>query len=188
MRKQGGELQFAAETELSLSRLAIEEGHAADAEGVIRKCQEQFHRDNQSDDEFDSIAVLMEALLSEGNLGTAEKERKDSQALASKNINQLLRLQFDLISARVALANGDSAAASALLQRTLRSARAHHLVGIELKTRLALAELKKKLGQKVEARAYLIALEKLARDKGFGLIAGKARSVRNSGTKEVSLN
>ncbi len=45
-----------------------------------------------------------------------------------------------------------------------------------------------RLGQKVEARAYLIALEKLARDKGFGLIAGKARSVRNSGTKEVSLN
>jgi eukaryotic-like serine/threonine-protein kinase len=182
LRKQGGELQFAAETELSLSRLAIEEGHAADAETVIRKCREQFHHDNQSDDELDSIAGLMEVLLSEGNFAAAEKERKGGQALAAKTINQILQLQFDLISARVHLANGDTTSASAVLQRTLRSARAHHLVGMELKTRLALAELKQKLGKRVEAQADLVALEKLARDKGFGLIARKALSARNSRT------
>ena len=188
LRKQTGELQFAAETELALSRLAIEDGHAADAETVIRKCKEQFHHENQSDDELDSIVGLMETLLSEGNFAAAEKERKDSQALAAKSINQLLQLQFDLVSARVYLANGDAASANMLLQRTLRSARAHHLVGIELKTQLALAELKKKLGHSVEAHADLAALEKVARGKGFGLIAGKALSARNDRPKEISTN
>lgn len=188
LRKQTGELQFAAESELSLAKLAIEEGHAADAETVIRKCHEQFHHENQSDDELDSIAGLMETWLSEGNFAAAEKERKDGQALAAKSTNQLFKLQFDLVLARVLLADGDTASANTLLQRTLRSARAHHLVGIELKAQLALAELKKKLGQTVEAQADLVALEKLARGKGFGLIAGKALSARNSSTKEISVN
>ena len=188
LRKQTGELQLAAETELALSRLAIEEGHSAEAETVIRKCHEQFHHENQSDDELDSIVVLIEALLSEGNFAVAEKERKVNQALAAKSVNQLLRLQFDLVSARVQLAIGDAASASILLQRTLRSARAHHFLGVELETRLALAELKKKLGQTADAQADLVALEKLARGKGFGRIASKSVSARNGGTKEISAN
>jgi tetratricopeptide (TPR) repeat protein len=188
LRKQTGELQLAAETELALSRLAIEEGHSAEAETVIRKCHEQFHHENQSDDELDSIVVLIEALLSEGNFAVAEKERKVNQALAAKSVNQPLRLQFDLVSARVQLAIGDAASASILLQRTLRSARAHHFLGVELETRLALAELKKKLGQTADAQADLVALEKLARGKGFGRIASKSVSARNGGTKEISAN
>ena len=116
------------------------------------------------------------------------KKEKTNQALAAKSTNQLFRLQFDLVSARVQLANGDAASAEYVLQRTLRSARAHHLVGVELEAQLALAELKKKLGQTVEAQADLVALEKLARGKGFGLIAGKALSARNSSTKEISVN
>ena len=188
LRKQTGELQLAAETELALSRLAIEEGHSTEAETVIRKCYEQFHHENQSDDELDSIVVLIEALLSEGNFAVAEKERKVNQALAAKSVNQLLRLQFDLVSARVQLAIGDAASASILLQRTLRSARAHHFLGVELETRLALAELKKKLGQTADAQADLVALEKLARGKGFGRIASKSVSARNGGTKEISAN
>ena len=116
LRKQTGELQLAAETELALSRLAIEEGHSTEAETVIRKCYEQFHHENQSDDELDSIVVLIEALLSEGNFAVAEKERKVNQALAAKSVNQLLRLQFDLVSARVQLAIGDAASASILCE------------------------------------------------------------------------
>ena len=188
LRKQAGELQFAAETELSLAKLAREEGHAADAEAAIRKCRQQFHHDNQSDDEIDSTTSLMETLLSEGNFAAAEKERKDSQTLAAKTLNQLLQLQFEVISARVELANGDTASAKVLLQRAMRSARAHRMVGMELKTQLALAELKTKQGQRAQAQADLSALEKLARNDGFGLIAVKAVSMRNNGTKETRSN
>jgi hypothetical protein len=122
----------------------------------------------------------MEALLRESKFETAEKERKDNQALAAKSVNQLLRLHFDLVSARVQLATGDTASASMLLQRTLRSAHEYHLVGVELETRLTLAELQKKLGRSAGAQADLVALEKVAHDRGFGLIASKAQSVRNT--------
>jgi tetratricopeptide (TPR) repeat protein len=188
LRKQMGEKQTVAETELAMARLSVEEGQATDAETVIRKCKEQFYQDGQADDELAASVTLMESLLGQGKFVEATKEKQASQAQAAKSTNQLNRLQFDLVSARVELAIGNLAASHPQLQRTLDSARAHHLLGIELETRLRLAELKKKLGQRVEAQADLVALEELARGKGFGLIAGKALSARNSSTKEVSVN
>jgi len=188
LRKQTGEKQTVAETELALARLSIEAGHAADAETVIRKCNEQFHQDSQADDELSAAVALIDSLLGQGKSVEAAKEEQSTRALAAKNTNQLNRLQFDLVSARVELASGHLAAARPKLQRTLDSARAHLLLGVELETQLALAELKKKLGQSVEAQADLVALEKFARGKGFGLIASKAESARNSSTKKISVN
>jgi eukaryotic-like serine/threonine-protein kinase len=187
LRKQMGEKQTVAETELALARLSLDEGQAAEAESVIRKCKEQFHQDGQADDELAASVTLIEGLLGQGKSLEAAKEEQASRALAAKSTNQLNRLQFDLVSARVELAIGHLAAARLQLQRTLDSARAHLLLGIELETRLRLAELKKKLGQRVEAQADLVALEKLARGKGFGLIAGKDLSAGNDGTKEISI-
>ena len=128
--------------------------------------------------------TLMQGLLGEGKFVEAAKEKQVSRALAAKSTNQLNRLQFDLVSARVELAFGHLDSSRAQLERTLQSARSHLLLGIELETRLALAELKKKLGQRVEAQADLVALEKFARDKGFGLIAGQALSIRNNDEKK----
>jgi eukaryotic-like serine/threonine-protein kinase len=186
--KETGDKQSVAETELALSWLSIKEGHAAEAETVIRKCKEQFHLESQADDELAATVTLIEGLLQEGKFVEAAREKQASQALAAKSTNQLNRLQFDLASARVEMAGGHPVAARPQLRRTLESARAHHLLGVEFEIQLALAELKKKLGQRVEAQADLLALEKNARSKGFGRIAGKAQLVRNDGTKEISTN
>ncbi|MFZ0954917.1 MAG: tetratricopeptide repeat protein [Candidatus Sulfotelmatobacter sp.] len=188
LRKQTGEKQTVAETELALARLSLEEGHAADAETVIRKCKEQFHQDGQADDELAASTTLMEGLMGQGKFGEAVEERQANQALAAKSTNQLNRLQFDLVSARVELASGHPDSSRAQLERTLQGARAHHLLGTELETRLALAELKKKLGQSAGAQADLVALQKAAHDKGFGLIASKALSALNGDAKELSVN
>ena len=188
LRKQTGEKQTVAETELALARLSLEEGHAADAETVIRKCKEQSHQDGQADDELAASTTLVEGLLGQGKFAEGAHEEQESQALAAKSTNQLNRLQFDLAATRVELAIGHLAEARPKLQRIRDSARAHHLLGVELETQLALAELAKKQGQNIEAQADLVALEKLARGKGFGLIAGKAWSARNSSTKEISVN
>ena len=50
----------------------------------------------------------------------------------------------------------------------------HGFVGIELETRLALAELEEKSGQAAAAQRRRLSLERIARTKGFGLIAKKA--------------
>jgi Flp pilus assembly protein TadD len=60
LRKQMGEKQTVAETELALARLSLDEGQAAEAETVIRKCKEQFHQDGQADDELAASVTLIE--------------------------------------------------------------------------------------------------------------------------------
>jgi DNA-binding winged helix-turn-helix (wHTH) protein/tetratricopeptide (TPR) repeat protein len=188
LRKEIGDKQTVAETELALSRLSIEEGHPADAESVIRKCKEQFHQDGQTDDELAASIALIDGLLGEGKLVDATREKQASQPLAAKTTNQLNRLQFDLASARIELASGHLESSQTRLERILQLVHTRHLVGLELETRLALAELKKKQGQTVEAQADFVALEKLAGGNGFGLIAGKATSARNHAKKETSAN
>ncbi len=181
LRKEIGQKQTVAETELALSRLSIDEGHASDAETVIRKCKEQFHQDGQADDELAASVTLMEGLLGQGKFVEAATEKQASQALAAKSTNLLNQLQFNLVSARVELATDHIESSRAQLERTLQSAHAHHLLGVELETRLTLAELKKKLGQSAGAHADLVTLEKVAEEEGFGRIASKAESVRNNG-------
>jgi tetratricopeptide (TPR) repeat protein len=178
LRKQTGELQYAAETELALSRLAIEEGHAADAETVIRKCYEQFHHENQSDDELAASAVLVRALLAENKIAEAEKEVAAERALAAKSQNRHERLQFALVAAQVVLASDHPESAGPSLEAIRKDARAHGFVGMELETELFLAELSKKKRQMGAAIEELNSLEKRARERGFGLLARKAAAAR----------
>jgi eukaryotic-like serine/threonine-protein kinase len=180
IRKQTGEKQTAAETELALARLAIEEGHAADAESVIRRCKEQFHQDQQADDELAASIVLIDALLAESRLSDSEFETGQAKSLADKSANTLLHLQFEIVSARVQVASGHFPFASAELEKTLQSAHSHQLLELEFESRLAIAELRNRAGQPVAARAESLSLENAARKSGFGLIARKALSFRNA--------
>jgi len=63
------------------------------------------------------------------------------------------RLRFDLVPARVELAIGHLTELRPQLQSTPERARAHHFLAVELEARLALAELKKKLGQMLQSVA-----------------------------------
>jgi DNA-binding winged helix-turn-helix (wHTH) protein/tetratricopeptide (TPR) repeat protein len=180
IRKQTGEKQTAAETELALARLAVEEGRGSDAETVIRKCKEQFHQDQQADDELAASIVLIDALLAESKLPEAESEAGQAKSLADKSADTLLRLQLELMSGRVQGWSGHFRVANAQLQKTLQSAHSHRLLELELETRLALAELSNRAGQSLAARAELLRLENAASRSGFGLIASKARSFPNA--------
>jgi hypothetical protein len=51
-------------------------------------------------------------------------------------------------------------------------------LGIEFEARLALAQLDKKSGRETAARLEFASLERAARAKGFGLVAGKAAAAR----------
>ena len=180
IRKQTGEKQTAAETELALAQLAIEEGRSSDAETMIRKCKEQFHQDQQADDEFSASIVLIDALLAESKLAEAESETGQAKSLADKSANTLLRLQFEMMSGRVQDLSGHFPAASEQLQKTLRSAHSHQFLELEFETRLAMAELRNRAGHSVAARAEWLSLENAARRNGFGLIASKALSLRDA--------
>ncbi len=178
LRNEAQEKQTAAETKMALAQLSIEEGHAADAEPVARDCMHQFHEEQQSDDELTAAGVLIQALLAQGKSGDAQKEIESAHALTAKSQNLIVRLQFAVASARVDLTSTRPESARRLLEETLQEARAHGFVGVELEARLALAELARQTGRTSAAKDQLIALEKTARSKGFGLIARKAAAAR----------
>jgi len=139
----------------------------------VRKCNAQFLRESQSDDELATSIVLIQALLAQGKQADAEKELVTAQATAAKSQNSLLRMQFGLASARVALTSDDPAASRRALQRVIQEARGYGFLGIEFEAQFWLAELEKKTGHSAAAQQQLLSLEKEAHAKGFGLIARK---------------
>ena len=179
VRQQAGEKQPSTETQMALAQLAIEEGHAADAETMARECHRQFQQGQQDDDELTASEVLIQALLVQGKLADAEKAMEESKPLMVKSQNRLVRLRFALVSARVVLASEHPEPARKMLEQTIQEARAHGFLGVELESRLTLAELAKKTGHTAAAQEQLTSLQKAAQAKGFGLIARKASTARS---------
>jgi eukaryotic-like serine/threonine-protein kinase len=174
LRNESGEIQAAAESRVALAQLSIEEGRAADAESELRKRKDQFHQERQADDELTATVALIRALEREGKLAEAKDEIAQSQVLAAKTQNILVRLEFDLASARLLLASDHPESARPDLQHVLKRALELGLVAQGLETRLALAELEKKLGHTDAAKAQLASLRMAAERRGYGLIEKKA--------------
>ncbi len=174
LRNQAGEKQTATESRVSLAKLAVEEGHATDAETSARACKQQFQQDQQRDDELSASIALIDALLAEGKQGEAQKEMEAAQSLGNATQNRFLRLQFELASGRVELASDHPDASRAIFQRVAGDAHRYGFVGIELSDELAMAELANKTKHGAQAQLQLHALQKSATSRGFGLIARKA--------------
>jgi len=174
LRTQAGEKQMAAASRVSLAKVAIEEGHASDAEASLRACRQQFHEEQQADDELTASTVLIDALLAEGKQAEAEKEMAASQDLGDHTQNRLLHLQFELASGRVLLASNHPESSQSLLRQMARDAQRHEFAGLGFAGQLALAELALKTRHTAEAQTQLRALQKAAGSRGFGLIARKA--------------
>ncbi len=174
LRNEAGEKQTAGESRVSLARLAIEEGHPSDAEASARAAQQQFHEQGQADDQLVATTVLIESLLAQGKQHEAEQEVESAQNLKDRTQNRYLRLQFELVSARVILASDHPASSHSLLEQVGRDAQRHGFAGLELANELALAEFAAKTKHSSEAQTQLRLVHKAASTKGFGLIARKA--------------
>ena len=129
LRNQTGEKQTAAETQVALARLAIEEGHAPDAETLLRKCEAQFHQEQQADDELTTSAVLIGALLAQSKNSDAKAEEERMETLANKSENALGRLQFSLASARVLLTSNHPESSRPQMEEALNDAQRHGIRG-----------------------------------------------------------
>ena len=174
LRDQAGEKQSAAESRVSLAKLAIEEGHYLDAEASARSSQQQFHQEQQADDELSASIVLIDALLAQDKQGEAQEETQAAQRMGKESQNRFLCLQFELVSGRVLLRSEHPESAGPLLRDVTRDAKRYGFAGLEFAAQLALAELANKTKHGAQAQFELHALQKAATSKGFGLIARKA--------------
>lgn len=178
LRKEVGATQLAGEAQVALALLSIEFGEPKQVESSLREWKQHFHQDKEADDELTASTALSRALLAQGLQSEARFEIQSSQEIAAKSQNILVRLEYQLTSARVDLASDHPQNARPTLNKILQEARQHGLVGIELEAMLMQADLEQRSSHKALAQQQLATLERMARDKGYGLIARKAASMR----------
>jgi DNA-binding winged helix-turn-helix (wHTH) protein/tetratricopeptide (TPR) repeat protein len=174
LRQEIGEKESAAQSQVSLALVSIAAGNPAAAETALRQCLEQFHAEHQSDDELSASMALVSALLAQQKSNEAQQELERGKSLAGTSQDRFLRLQFALAAARTLLASGTFKAAAAPLEQLLRGARQSGYFGLELETRLALAQLAKRSGNARSAETQFASVQAAATAKGFGRIAREA--------------
>jgi len=177
LRTELGEKDGIAASRTAIAALAIEEGHASDAEGAARGARDDFAAAHKSGDEISSSAVLLRALASANKTDDALKELAKTAPVAAKSQNLPLQLDFALARAQVEAASGKVGAAQATLKDVLAKATKAGFVGYQLEARLAAATLDAKSGKSSTLRARLDQLQKDAKEQGFDLIARKAAAL-----------
>ena len=173
LRDQAGEKQLAAESRVSLAKLALEDGRASEAETLARSCKDKFQQEQQHDDALAASLVIIDSLLAQGKQSEAQKEVEAAQPLGNSSQNLFLRLQFELTSGRVLLASERPEASRPIFQKVESDSQRHGFFGLALADKLALAQLANKTKHVSQAQIELHALQKSANSKGFGLIARK---------------
>lgn len=182
LRKDIGEKQTILQTRVALARLAIEEGHARDAETEARECRDQFHRDQLLDDELGAGLVLAGALLDELKNEQAKQEMVTLRPLEEKTENRELQLRFSIEFARVLLAEHDLAASRILLDKVWKQAEASGFAGLQWEAQMVRARAQGEAGDLAGATKELNALGARARTAGLLLLARKAGANSGSGT------
>ena len=164
-----------AKSQVSIAVMSIDDGHATNAEPLIRAAREVFRKQKDLNDEILATATLAQALLAQGK--SAEAANEIASAATEKVQNEEVRLNFALAKALVHAASHEStdqAVATKLLETTRAEAAKHGYAGYEFEARLALGQIEIKSGHTAAGRARLATLEKDARSKGFLLLADKA--------------
>jgi hypothetical protein len=97
--------------------------------------------------------------------------------MAAKSQNLSAQLSFAVARARSEAASGKIGEAKTILKEALAKATRSGYVGDQLECRLALEEIELKSGKSPASRARLEQLQKDAKEKGFDLIARKAKAL-----------
>ncbi|MGA2813298.1 MAG: protein kinase [Candidatus Acidiferrum sp.] len=179
-RKEIGEKRSAAQTEVVIAQLSLEQGKAAEAVSLAEAARDDFRKMHYRDDELSAAAVLIRAYLAQGKVEAADRERLAESAQLRATQSLATRLDFSVASAAIDAATGKSTVANAQLKSSVAKAASAGLLGCELESRLALAQLNSKSPKAAEARSGLEELERGATEKGFILIARKAASIKIS--------
>jgi len=174
IQTQLGELGSAAQSELYLASLDIEEGCPANAEKRARKAIDEYEIEHAADAEALARVVLARSLLAQDLPGKAQETISRATALAGLSQAHTVRFSVGIISSRIRATLGRPAEARTALEATLAEAKENGFVRYQLEARLALGEIELKAANPTVGRAGLTALEKDAAAKGFHLIARRA--------------
>jgi class 3 adenylate cyclase/tetratricopeptide (TPR) repeat protein len=170
-----GDQPSIAAANLSLSKLALEEGRASDAEGMARQAIQGFQASRMPDNEADARSTLARSLILQGKLADAQREIEAGAKLGAQD--RIVRISLALTGARLKGRTGRQAEARQDLDSLLKEAKEKNLVGLQLEIRLALAELDS-LGDSKGKNSSATTLGQDARKSGYLLVASKAERLQ----------
>jgi ATP/maltotriose-dependent transcriptional regulator MalT len=185
MRQQIGASQLAAESQVELADLEIEENHPEQAESLARTALAVFGKEKSDPDSSSAYTVLSRALLMQGKFDEANKAIRRATELGLTSSDPALKLSAAIQQARVQAANSEnrsanSAAAFEQLHSTISTAKRLGYYKIEGEARLALGELELKLNSSL-GRKHLTGLAAEARSHNLELLARQAENAITSG-------
>ena len=177
---------LAAQSQLKLATLDLEESRAAQAESAIRDAVAVFRAEKMRDDELQGLLVLARCLLMQGKAADAQAVIKEARQVSASTQNPANHLLFAIAEARskISLSAGANSSLGSRetrpdLRRCVNTARSLGFLSLEYEARLALSELEVRVNEPA-ALERLAALEKEAHSHGFDLIAGKATALRRT--------
>jgi DNA-binding winged helix-turn-helix (wHTH) protein/tetratricopeptide (TPR) repeat protein len=184
IRQKMGALQLAAESQIELARLAMEEGHPEQAESLLRAALVEFEKEKSDPDASNAYTLLSRALLTQGKLDEARKAAQRGTELSLTNSDPALKLPAQIQQARIEMTDASaskssSATAQQNLQSVIATAKRLGYHNLEYEARLALGESELKTDSCL-ARKHLTVLASGTRSLGLELLARRAEAASSS--------
>lgn len=184
-----------ANVHVALGEIAIDRGHADQAERELGQVIVTFEQDRNKGDELDGYLALGKALLAQGKIQESKAAVDRAKSLTDLHEFPVLAMPLELLELRVKAAGVSPASAGreTLLgvQRDLKAlVQRAHQVGFytqESEARLALGEVETKLTPAVGI-AHLSAFASDALKRGFVLYADQAGKIKSQSHETVALN
>lgn len=185
----------AANDQVALAQLAIDRGHAEQADRQVRDAIAAFESDKNAGEELGGYLALGRALLVQGKIPESKAAVDKAKSLTDLNEFPVLAMPIELLELRVKTAGAapGSAGREVLLgiERALRALiqRAHQIgfYTAECEARLALGEVETRLMNGIGS-THLETFASDARKRGFVLYAEQADRLKSPSTEAVALN
>lgn len=185
-RQKMGALELAAESQIALGALDIEEGRTEQAGSLIRAALAEFEKEKSDPDSSTAYMLLSRVLLTQGELDEARKAAQRAADLSLTSSGPALRLPAQIQQARVDMASSkdekaDSASAFRRLNSVIATAKRLGYYSLESEARLALGQLELKTDASL-GHKQLKALAAETRSHGCELVARHAEEAMSGGT------
>jgi tetratricopeptide (TPR) repeat protein len=181
-----------ANDQVALAQLAIDRGHAEQADRQVRDAIAAFESDKNAGEELGGYLALGRALLAQGKILESQAAVNKAKSLTDLHEFPVLAMPLDLLELRVKAAGAAPGNRELFLaiERDLRALiqRAHQIgfYTAECEARLALGEVETKLAP-ATATAHLEAFASDALKRGFILYATQAGKIKGSSTEAIAL-
>jgi eukaryotic-like serine/threonine-protein kinase len=180
-RRKMGATELAAESDVAIANLLLEQGLPLAAEPLLRSAIAQFEKENGAPDASGAYARLSHALLMESKIEEASKALDRSVEFARDNADPSLRLTIDIQRGRIEFADGAAKSARQTLQSAIAQAKKSGFYHLACQARLELNKVELQTNPTL-GRTHLNELAADVRSHGLELLAKDAEQAARAET------